>query len=48
MNSITGTDSLWAAIVIIVIPAAIILAAELVERLRLRESMMWGAVVTLR
>ncbi len=48
MNSITGTDSVWAAIVIIVIPAAIILAAELDERLRQRESMLRGAVVTLR
>ena len=44
----TGGSTTWAVIVILVIPAAIVAASELDERLRQRESVLRGAVATLR
>ena len=48
MIPIAGIQSLWAAVVVIVIPAAIIAAAELDERLRQRESSARPVMRTLR
>ncbi len=45
---ISGNSSAWAAVALLVLPAAIIAAAELDERLRQRESPLRGAVLILR
>ena len=48
MSSIAGSNPTWALIVIVIIPAAIIAAAELDERLRQRESALRPALITVR
>lgn len=48
MRSFGETSAVWAVVVIVVVPIAIIVAAELDERLRQRESALRPSVVTLR
>ena len=48
MNTVAGTNPYWATVMIIVVPAVIIVAAELDERLRQRESLLRPAVTVLR
>lgn len=48
MRSFGDTSALWAVVVIVVVPLAIIVVAELDERLRQRESALRSSVVTLR
>ena len=48
MSSSAGTSTAWAIIAIIVIPAAIIAASELDERLRQRQTVLRRVVGTLR
>jgi small-conductance mechanosensitive channel len=48
MNALSGTNAIWAGVIILVVPTLIIAAAELDERLRQRESPLRQAVRILR
>lgn len=48
MNTVGGTSPLWAVVMIVLVPLAIIAAAEFDERLRQRDSALRSAVVMLR